>query len=149
MVPFKETIQSKEKLIEACHKGYQDYQDRKISKMTSACTLVLFMEKPSPSITKDSMVNFYLMEDSTPAVKHISREASMPGKIYETESMNFHHRKLPHLPLPPHPSRRSTSGTLEAENHIRSRPIPGASRCSVPPFIRTRTTLHLSALTSL
>lgn len=32
MVPFKETIQSKEKLIEACHKGYQDYQDRKISK---------------------------------------------------------------------------------------------------------------------
>ena len=32
MVPFKETIQSKEELIEACHKGYQDYQDRKISK---------------------------------------------------------------------------------------------------------------------
>ena len=32
MVPFKETIQSKEKLIEACHKGYQDYQDRKIYK---------------------------------------------------------------------------------------------------------------------
>lgn len=32
MVPFKETIQSKEGLIEACHKGYQDYQDRKISK---------------------------------------------------------------------------------------------------------------------
>lgn len=32
MVPFKETIQSKEELIEACHKGYQDYQARKISK---------------------------------------------------------------------------------------------------------------------
>lgn len=32
MVPFKETITSKEELIEACKKGYQDYLDRKISK---------------------------------------------------------------------------------------------------------------------
>lgn len=32
MVPFKETITSKEELIEACKKGHQDYIDRKISK---------------------------------------------------------------------------------------------------------------------
>lgn len=32
MVPFKETITSKEELIEACKKAYQDYLDRKISK---------------------------------------------------------------------------------------------------------------------
>lgn len=32
MVPFKETITSKEELIEVCKKGYQDYLDRKISK---------------------------------------------------------------------------------------------------------------------
>lgn len=32
MVPFKETITSKEELIEARKKGYQDYLDRKISK---------------------------------------------------------------------------------------------------------------------
>lgn len=32
MVPFKETITSKEELIEACKEGHQDYIDRKISK---------------------------------------------------------------------------------------------------------------------
>lgn len=32
MIPFKETITSKEELIEACKKGHQDYIDRKISK---------------------------------------------------------------------------------------------------------------------
>lgn len=32
MVPFKETITSKEELIEACKKGHQDYIDKKVSK---------------------------------------------------------------------------------------------------------------------
>lgn len=32
MVPFKETITSKDELIEACKEGHQDYIDRKISK---------------------------------------------------------------------------------------------------------------------
>jgi len=32
MVPFKETITSKEELIEACKKGYEDYSNKRISK---------------------------------------------------------------------------------------------------------------------
>ncbi len=32
MVPFKETIRTKEELIEACKKGYADFSDKKISK---------------------------------------------------------------------------------------------------------------------
>ena len=32
MVPFKETITSKEELIEACKKGFEDYSNKRISK---------------------------------------------------------------------------------------------------------------------
>lgn len=32
MVPFKETITSKEELIEACKKGFEDYSNHRISK---------------------------------------------------------------------------------------------------------------------
>ena len=32
MVPFEETIQSKEELIAACKKGFEDYENKRISK---------------------------------------------------------------------------------------------------------------------
>ena len=32
MVPFKETINTKQELIEACKKGFEDYSNRRISK---------------------------------------------------------------------------------------------------------------------
>ena len=32
MVPFKETIYTKQELIEACKKGFEDYSNRRISK---------------------------------------------------------------------------------------------------------------------
>ena len=32
MVPFKETITSKEELIEACKKGFEDYSNKRVSK---------------------------------------------------------------------------------------------------------------------
>ena len=32
MVPFKETINTKQELIEACKKGFEDYSNKRISK---------------------------------------------------------------------------------------------------------------------
>ena len=32
MIPFVETIQSKEELIDACKKGFADFQEKKVSK---------------------------------------------------------------------------------------------------------------------
>ena len=32
MVPFKETIKTKQELIEACKKGFEDYSSKKVSK---------------------------------------------------------------------------------------------------------------------
>ena len=32
MVPFKETINTKQELIEACRKGFEDYSNKRISK---------------------------------------------------------------------------------------------------------------------
>lgn len=46
MIPFIETIQSKEELIDACKKGFADFQEKKFLKMIFACILVLLMGKP-------------------------------------------------------------------------------------------------------
>ena len=46
MVPFKETINTKQELLDACKKGFEDYSNKRISKNDFACILDLHMVKP-------------------------------------------------------------------------------------------------------